>query len=261
MDLATPLGILLALGAIIVDQVMGGGSPSSLLAPSSMILVLGGTIGVSLAGAMLKDAGGFVKAMKAAVLTKVTLPDAAIGKLVELAEIARREGLLALEAASGEIADEFFKKGVQLAVDGTDPEQIRDVLDREIDSMRARHRRAAKFFTDMGGFAPTIGILGTVMGLIHVLQNLSSPNALGPLISAAFTATLWGVMSANVLWIPIANKLKRTSQAEAEARSMILDGILAIQAGSNPRLLEQQLLSYLPPARREVAKRARKAAA
>jgi chemotaxis protein MotA len=261
VDLATPIGIVVALVAIIVSDIMGGGSPASILALHSMILVFGGTIGVSLAGALLKDAGGFVKAMKSALFAKVTPPDDAIATLVTLAETARREGLLALEAAAKEIDDAFFRQGVELAVDGADPDQIREVLEREIASMRSRHRLAAKFFQDMSGFAPTIGILGTVMGLVEVLQHLSTPNTLGPSISAAFTATLWGVMSANVLWLPISNKLRRLSEAEVERREMVLDGILAIQAGSNPRHLEQQLLTYLPPARREQVRRPRKSAA
>ncbi|MGH9102656.1 MAG: flagellar motor protein [Acidimicrobiales bacterium] len=259
MDFATPIGIFVAFMAIMLDSVMSGGSPAALIAPSSMLLVFGGTIGVSLAGVLLKDAGSLAKALKVAILTKATSGDAAIGQLVALAETARREGLLALEAAAGEITDPFFRQGVEMAVDGTDPEQIREVLEREIDSMRARHRLAAKFFADMGGFAPTIGILGTVLGLVHVLSHLSTPDKLGPLIGDAFTATLWGVLSANVMWIPIANKLKRVSEREARNRELVMDGILAIQAGSNPRMLEQQLLTYLAPKDRETAKRSRAA--
>lgn len=259
MDVATPLGIVLALAAIFVSQLMGGGNPFAIFSPTSMMLVFGGTIGVSLAGMMLKDASGFAKALKAAVLAKSEPRDGSIAKLVSLAETARKEGLLALESAASEIADPFFKQGVQMAVDGTDPEQIREILEKEIDSMRARHRLAAKFFADMAGFAPTIGILGTVLGLVHVLGHLSNPTALGPLIGEAFTATLWGVMSANVFWLPISNKLKRISEFEAQTRELVMDGILAIQAGSNPRMLEQQLLTYLAPAERAGAKKGKAA--
>lgn len=259
MDYATPAGIFLALAAILVNTIMSGGSPMALLAPNSMLLVFGGTIGVSIAGFMLKDAGSLVQAFKAAVLTKATPGDEAIGQLVSLAETARRDGLLALESSASSISDPFFRKGVELAVDGTDPEEVREILEREIDSMRVRHRRAAKFFSDMGGFAPTIGILGTVLGLVHVLAHLSTPDKLGPLIGDAFTATLWGVLSANVFWIPIANKLKNLSETEARNRELVMDGILAIQAGSNPRMLEQQLLTYLPPKQREGAKRSKAA--
>jgi chemotaxis protein MotA len=254
-DYATPIGMTIAFVAIIANEVMTGGNPAALIAPTSMILVFGGTIGASLAGVMLKDAKGFFQALKVAFFSQAMPGDAAISRLVKLAEVARREGLLALENAAGELQDPFFKLGVELTVDGVDPEQIREILEAEIDSMRTRHRLAAKFFADMGGFAPTIGILGTVMGLVHVLQNLSTPQALGPLISAAFTATMWGVLSANLIWIPISNKLKRLSEAEVQNRELVMHGILAIQAGSNPRMLEQQLLTHLAPKDREAARR------
>lgn len=252
MDFATPVGIGVALVAILVSMVMDGGNPSVLIAPSSILLVIGGTVGVSLAGYRLKDMSMIFGALKVAILAKIMSPDESIQEMVKFAEIARREGVLALEAATKDIEDPFMKKGIQLAVDGVDSERISDLLEGEIDSLKARHKTAAKFFKDMGGFAPTIGILGTVMGLIHVLGNLSSPNSLGPSISAAFTATLWGVMSANVFWLPIDNKLQRISDIEIRTKRLIVDGILAIQAGASPRLLEQQLLTYLAPKERAV---------
>jgi chemotaxis protein MotA len=126
--------------------------------------------------------------------------------------------------------------------------------------MKARHKIGAKYFADMAGFAPTMGIIGTVMGLLHVLQNLSTPATLGPMIAAAFTATLWGVMQANVFWLPLSNKLKRTSEVEVRRMELLLEGILAIQAGANPRVVEQRLLSYLSPSEQEAAKEAREAA-
>ena len=135
-----------------------------------------------------------------------------IARLVELAEVARREGLLALEKAATEVEDPFFKRGIEMTVDGNDPEEIREILEAEIHSLQQRHKAGAKFFSDMGGFAPTLGILGTVIGLIHVLANLSNPAVLGPAIAEAFTATLWGVLTANLFWLPISNKLKRASE-------------------------------------------------
>lgn len=260
MDFATPIGIGLALVAILVSMIMDGGNPASLLAPSSMLLVLGGTIGVSLAGVRLKDMSQVIGAIKSAFLSKVSSPDQSIQEMVRFAEIARKEGVLALESAGKDIADPFLKKGIQLAVDGVDSERIRELLEGEIDSMKGRHKAGAKFFKDMGGFAPTIGILGTVMGLIHVLANLSSPNSLGPAISAAFTATLWGVMTANVFWLPIENKLHRVSDIEVRTKYLIVDGILAIQSGSSPRLLEQQLLTYLAPKERQAIEASKPAA-
>jgi chemotaxis protein MotA len=259
MDFATPIGIGVALMAILVSMIMDGGNPASLIAPSSMLLVLGGTIGVSMAGVRLKDMGQVIGAIKSAFLAKVAAPEASIAEMVKFAEIARKEGVLALETAAKEISDPFLKKGIQLAVDGVDSERIRELMDGEIDSMKARHKAGAKFFKDMGGFAPTIGILGTVMGLIHVLANLSSPNTLGPAISAAFTATLWGVMTANVFWLPVENKLHRVSEIEVRTRLLIVDGILAIQSGSSPRLLEQQLMTYLAPKERDAIDAAKEA--
>ena len=140
-----------------------------------------------------------------------------------------------------------------MAVDGSDPEEIREVLELDIEALKTRHRTTAKFFADMAGFAPTMGIIGTVMGLLHVLQNLNSPGTLGPMIASAFTATLWGVMQANVFWLPISNRLKRASQVEVHHMELLLEGILAIQAGSNPRAVEQRLLSYLSPQEQQLA--------
>ncbi len=251
MDVSTPIGIVLALAAIFISMIMDGGNPASLLAPSSMLLVLVGTIGVSIAGVRLKDISQIVGGLKSAMMSKVQAPDESIAEMVRFAEIARREGVLALEAASRDIQDQFLKKGIQLAIDGIDGERIQELLESDIESMKVRHGVGAKFFKDMGGFAPTIGILGTVMGLIHVLANLSNPGTLGPAISGAFTATLWGVMTANVIWLPIENKLKRASGLEVRTKMLMMDGILAIQAGGSPRLIEQQLLTYLAPKERD----------
>lgn len=264
MDFATPMGIGLALVAILISMVMDGGNPVSLLAPSSMILIFGGTIGVTMASLRLKDMSMVIGALKAAMLAKVPQIEESIGELVKYAEVARKEGLLVLESAAKEVTNPFMKKGLQMVVDGADPEVIRGVLEGDIDSMKSRHKAATKVFKDMGGYAPTIGILGTVMGLIHVLQNLSSPSTLGPSISAAFTATLWGVMTANIIWLPIEGKLHRIGDLEVRAKQLMLDGIIAIQEGLAPRIVEQQLMTYLAPKDRdavEASKAAKKKAA
>lgn len=254
MDVATPVGIVFALIAVMVSMVLDGGSPAALIAPSAILLVIGGTIGVSLAGIRFKEVGKIIGALKSAILAKSPTADETVEILVKFAEMARREGVLALEAAARDLTDPFLKTGIQLIIDGVDGEKIRQILEADIDSMRARHKQGAKFFRDMGGYSPTLGILGTVMGLIHVLANLSSPNTLGPAISAAFTATLWGVMTANVIWLPISNKLAHLADQEHLAKLLIVDGALAIQSGSSPRLLEQQLMTYLAPNEREAAK-------
>ncbi|HEY3019424.1 MAG TPA: MotA/TolQ/ExbB proton channel family protein, partial [Solirubrobacteraceae bacterium] len=154
------------------------------------------------------------------------------------------------------IDDEYLKKGLQLVVDGTDPDLVREILEAEIEGMAARHRHGALPFEKAGGFAPTMGIIGTVMGLVHVLENLSHPETLGPAISSAFIATLIGVGSANVLYYPVAYRLKALSAAEVDARVMVLEGILAIQAGDNPRIVTEKLLSFVPPEQREAAREA-----
>ena len=138
-----------------------------------------------------------------------------------------------------------------MAIDGTDPEVVREVMETEIAAIRERHKVGASFFTNMGAFAPTLGIIGTVLGLVHMLENLSDPSSMGPLIAAAFIATLWGVMSANVFFLPIANKLKRASTEEVAFKELVVEGVLAIQAGANPRAVGEKLKSFLPPKERE----------
>ena len=260
MDPASVMGIGLAFFALMAGMVMDGGNPAALIAPSSILLTFGGTIGAATAGMLMSDAKALPKILKTALTTKVTAPDASVAVVVSFAEKARRQGLLALEEEARQIDDAFLRKGIEMAVDGADPEEIRDILEQDLEAMKSRHRAGAKFFSDMGGFAPTMGIIGTVMGLLHVLQNLSTPSTLGPMIAAAFTATLWGVMQANVFWIPISNRLKRTSEIEVRRMELLLEGILAIQAGANPRVVEQRLLSYLSPQEQQAAKAAKAAA-
>jgi chemotaxis protein MotA len=149
-----------------------------------------------------------------------------------------------------EIDDEFTRKGLQLVVDGSDPDLVREVLEAEIDGMQARHAVGAGVFEKAGGFSPTLGIIGTVMGLVHVLQNLAAPSTLGPSISSAFLATLMGVGSANVVFLPVSNRLKAMSAAEVELRTLTIEGILSVQAGDNPRIVSEKLLSYVAPTER-----------
>ena len=171
-------------------------------------------------------------------------------ELVGYAEAARRDGLLALDEVTNNIEDPFTKKGLQLVVDGTDPDLVADILESENDAMRKRHAAAVQPFDKAGGYAPTMGIIGTVFGLIHVLGNLDKPETLGPSISAAFIATLLGVASANVVYLPIGARLKQLSQEELHARALIVEGILSIQAGDNPRVVQEKLITFVPPAQR-----------
>jgi chemotaxis protein MotA len=247
MDPGTLVGIGLAFGAIFASMIMEGGSPTSIILIPPMILVFGGTAGAAMAGGMLKDFLGIIGSLKRILLGKAIASDALVDSIIKLAEKARREGLLALEDAMKDVDDVFLKKGLQLAIDGTDSEELRDILEAEVDAKRKADKAAAKIFEGMGGYAPTIGIIGTVIGLVHVLENLSDPSKLGHLIAGAFVATLWGVLSANIMWLPMAAKLKRLSEIECGQMELVIAGIINIQAGANPRLVAQKLRSLLPP--------------
>lgn len=246
MDIGTLVGIGMALVAVFGSMLMEGGNPLSIVLLPPMFLVFVGTFGAGMATGAFKDAAGAVKWFKVALTSKVVNSGVLVNVIVKLAETARKEGLLALEDAVRKVDDPFLRRGLELAIDGTDPEDLRDILESEITAKRAADRIGAKFFNDMGGYAPTIGILGTVLGLVHVLANLSNPSELGKLIAGAFVATLWGVMTANVFWLPMAGKIKRVSDLEAGQMEVLLEGIMAIQAGSNPRMVARKLKSLLP---------------
>jgi chemotaxis protein MotA len=251
VDPATLAGIGIALGAIFVSMIMEGGNPASIILPPAMLIVFGGTFGVGMATGMMKDFTGAMGAIARAMAGKGHPADQTIATIVDFADKARREGLLSLEKAAAEVEDPFLKKGIELAVDGTDPEEIRAILETEVEAKRAHDKVPVKFFNDLGAFGPTMGIIGTVMGLIHVLENLSEPDKLGHLIAGAFVATLWGVLSANVFWFPISKKLARLSEIEVHHMEMIVEGVLSVQAGANPRVLQQKLVSYLAPGERQ----------
>jgi chemotaxis protein MotA len=194
--------------------------------------------------------------MKRAMVWKQTPQAELVPVVVSLADKARREGLLMLEEAVKDVDDDFLKRGVALAVDGTDPEELREILEAELHAKRLDDKHSAKFFNAMGGYAPTIGIIGTVMGLVHVLENLSEPEKLGHLIAGAFLATLWGVLSANLVWLPIGSRLLRIGELEASRMELVIEGVMAIQAGSNPRVVAQRLRSLLPAAERDLEAKA-----
>ncbi|HUO69139.1 MAG TPA: flagellar motor protein [Solirubrobacteraceae bacterium] len=252
MKAATGIGIVAAAVGILLSAMMEGTSPAAFIDIPAVIIIVGGTTGATLASV------GMESMKRIPTLWKIVLssepPDmrGRVMLLVSLAEQARREGLLALDSKLSEIEDDFTRKGLQLVVDGSDPALVRDVLDAEIDGMAARHAAGAAPFEKAGGFAPTMGIIGTVMGLVHVLENLSAPSTLGPSISTAFIATLMGVGSANVIFLPVANRLKAMSAEEIELRSLTVEGILSVQAGDNPRIVAEKLISFVPPEEREI---------
>jgi chemotaxis protein MotA len=256
MDLAVIIGVIVAFASIFTAAFMEGGSPFVIFVVPPMLLVFGGTLGAAVAGGTLKDAKGIVGLLKKAFTAKITPPDEAVATLVSLAERARKEGLLALEDAVKDVDDPFLKQGLGLAIDGTDPDEVRGILEAQVDAKKAVDKAGAKIFGDMGGYSPTIGIIGTVFGLVHVLENLSKPEQLGHLIAGAFIATLWGVMSANVLFLPLSARLKRLSELEVGHMEVVIEGVAAIQAGANPRVVAQRLSSLLPPKSPEAAKKA-----
>jgi len=253
MDPAGLLGIGLGLAVIVGANVMEGGNPASLMLIPPIILVFGTTVLVSLAGGTIADLKLSLKAARTSLTATVPPATEVVPTVVELAEKARREGLLSLEDKLRDIDDPFLVKGVTMAVDGTDPEELRDILESEVYAKRQEIKQAAKFFGDAGGYAPTIGIIGTVMGLVHVLENLAQPEELGHLIASAFIATLWGVMSANVIWLPIANRIKRVGELECTRMEIVIEGVAAIQSGSNPRVIAQKLRALLPGSDAEAA--------
>jgi chemotaxis protein MotA len=246
MDPSLIIGLVLAMIAIVGSVIMEGGNIMAIVLIPPIILVFGGTFGAVIAGGTMADLKAIPKSAIRAFTAPATQSEAIIETIVRLAGRARREGLLALEEEAATIDDEFLKRGLQLAIDGTDAEEVAIILSTEVDTKRSADGAAAKAFADMSGYAPTIGIIGTVMGLVKVLGHLGSPTELGAEIASAFVATLWGVMTANVFWMPIANRLKRISAGECEQMDVVIEGILAIQAGANPRLVEQKLLSLIP---------------
>lgn len=251
MDIATGLGVVLAVVSLIFGFTLDGGAITALVQPNAFLIVFGGTIGATIASVSLKEFLSIFKYLKIAFLHKSVNPLDTIDDLVRLASVARREGILSLEEQLENFRDPFIKSGIQLVVDGVDPELVKNMLETEISYVEERHHKAAMMFEWAGGFAPTMGIIGTVMGLVHVLSDLSDVNKLGPQIATAFTATLYGVASANVFWIPIANKLKRNDKEEVLLREIVIEGILSIQAGENPNILGQKLKAFLPPKMRE----------
>lgn len=251
MDPAPAVGLAGAFGIVVLVNILEGGTPSSLLLLPPMLLVFGVTILVCVAGGTLEDTKNAVASLKRSLTAKVEPAAAVIPEVVQLAERARREGLLALEDSVAGLDDEFLAKGVTLAIDGTDPEELRDILEAEVHAKRVEEKQAAKFYGDAGAYAPTIGIIGTVMSLVHVLENLAQPDALGHMIAAAFLATLWGVTSANLIWLPISSRLKRLTELECARMELAIEGIAAIQAGSNPRIIAQKLSSLLPRSQQE----------
>jgi chemotaxis protein MotA len=259
----TIIGILISIVGIAMGATMEGTNVAVVLNIPAILIVLVGTLGASIAACGLPIHMKLPQLFKKAIMPDDLDLVGRVNEIVGFAEKARRDGLLALDEAVKDIDDPFTQKGVQLVVDGTDPDLVAAVLDAENEAMRKRHAAARAPFMQAGALAPTMGIIGTVFGLVNVMNNLNQPSTLGPLIAAAFLATLMGVGSANVVFLPMANRLKELSEAELHFREMTLEGILGIQAGDNPRVIAEKLMAYVPPSQRpsEEEQQAAKAAA
>ncbi len=245
MDILSIAGLLVAAIAIIGGQWLEGGSVGSMLQLAAFLIVIGGTLGAVM---LQTPARTFLQGL---MLSRwIVLPPAqdneqAIGQIIGWADTARKEGMLSLEDRLAEAPPGFIRNGLQMLVDGFEPERIREAMEVEIDAYADRLRAAAKIWDAAGGYAPTVGILGAVLGLIHVMENLSDPTKLGSGIAVAFVATIYGVGSANLLFLPVANKLKSIIAAQVSHRELILDGLLGIANGENPKLIEARLAGYL----------------
>jgi len=245
MDVLSILGIVVALSAVLGGNILDGGHTESLIQLTAFIIVAGGTVGAVMLQTPIHV---FFRSLK--IFLWVMIPprievETAIEKILNWSRLSRKEGLLALETFAEEESDPFSKKCLQLLIDGGEPEAIREVMEIDLNQDENNDFMAAKVYESAGGYAPTIGIIGAVMGLIHVMQNLSDPSKLGGGIAVAFVATIYGVGAANLFLLPIANKLKTIISLQSQHKEMVLDGVIGIAEGDNPRQIENKLRGYL----------------
>ncbi|MDW7673513.1 MAG: MotA/TolQ/ExbB proton channel family protein [Bacillota bacterium] len=246
MDLATVGGIVIGI-VLITFAILEGGEISSFINWSGLLIVVGGTFASVFVSYPLKDLIQQTKTVKIAFQEKGYEAAEVITNLVRFAEKARREGLLALEAEAEQLNDVFLQKGIQLVVDGTDPELVRSILDIELTFLEERHKAGQGLFETLGAMAPAFGMLGTLVGLVNMLANLSSPEQLGFGMAVALLTTFYGSLLANLFFLPIAKKLKVKSSEEILIKEVMIEGILSIQAGENPRIVEEKMKAFLAP--------------
>ncbi len=245
MDKISIAGLVIGLVAIVGGQILEGGSVGSLVQPTALLIVFGGTLGAVLLQSPLHVFKRGVRMLRWVWIPPVIEQKRVIDQILNWSQLSRREGLLALENHLPGLKDPFTQKGLQLLVDGADPERIRELLEVDIDTYEDEWRQAAKIWEAAGGYSPTIGILGAVMGLIHVMENLSDPTKLGAGIAVAFVATIYGVGLANLIYLPIAAKLKYYISRMVVSKEMMVDGLVGIAIGDNPRIIESRLQGYL----------------
>jgi len=246
MDLATVIGIILGIIAVFVGMVLKGAQLSILINPAAFLIIIVGTISSVVIGFPGRELKRIPKLLKVIFTEQKMVSDVEIIKMFSRwADLARREGLLALESEAQEIEDPFLRNGLTLAIDGQSADYIRDVLNEEVEAMEERHESGAQIFSQAGTYAPTLGVLGAVVGLIAALGDMSDVDALGHAVSSAFVATLLGIFTGYVLWHPFANKLRRKSAHEARQKRLMIEGVLSVLEGEAPRIIEQKLASYL----------------
>lgn len=245
MDIMTIIGIVVGLGAVFGGNLLEGGHTESLMIFTAFFIVFGGTFGAIMVQTPLKIFIQAFKRLRWMVKPPSHDSKAMIGKIVEWGNLARKEGLLSLQAVAEEQTESFSRSGLQMLADGGEPAMIRSILEIELSNSESKDIQAAKVWEGFGGYSPTVGIIGAVMGLIHVMNNLADPSSLGPGIAVAFVATIYGVGLANLLFLPTASKLKTLVNFQSKYREMIIDGLVSIAEGENPRNIESKLQGYL----------------
>ncbi|MEO0529726.1 MAG: motility protein A [Planctomycetota bacterium] len=247
MDIATVAGIVISIALILGSIVIGGGSFAAFIDIPSVMVVVGGAIAAALISFPLPSFLGVFGVMMQTVFWKVDSIDGLIKQIISLAETARRDGLLALEGHVSEIENDFVKLGIQMAIDGTRPEVMEDILRTEMDAVATRHANGKALLDCMGRFAPAFGMIGTLMGLVIMLGDMSDPSKIGAGMAVALLTTMYGAIAANVLFLPLAEKLGYVNKQELLTMDIVIRGIMAIQSGENPRVIEQKLNTFIPP--------------
>jgi len=250
LDIGTVVGLVLAGAAILIGVILGGGSFGALFDITSVFVVIIGTIGACVISFPLARVLKMHSVVLQSVFGKAPDPVGTIKDLVKYAEVARREGILSLENLINEMRDPFIVRGIKMAVDGTDPELIRVIMDTELEALMERHQQGKAMMDTLGRYAPAFGMIGTLMGLIFMLQNMDDPSAIGPGMAVALITTLYGALIANVVANPIGDKLAAKDAEEVLVKTIIVAGVMSIQSGDNPRVVEAKLLTFLPPSRR-----------
>lgn len=254
MDKSSVTGIILALGGILAGLLLEGGNLRQIVQPTAAIIVFGGTIGAVMLQFPLPVVLHAVRRLGSVFASSTGDPQETIRRLVQFAQKARREGIVSLDADLPQIQDSFLKKSLMLAVDGTEPRELRSIMELELDNQAEYEEQVPQVFESAGGFAPTIGIIGAVLGLIQVMQHLDKIDEVGKGIAVAFVATIYGVGSANLLYLPVAGKMKIRIREEQILREMKLEGVASILEGMNPRILEIKLLGFLVEAAKSTEK-------